>query len=665
MTISTRDLPMRRLSERETQKSPPNGKGKSDRSSPAETKERATPEDFSAEDILDEPTRTDHRSFVQNVFGTVAFKMLEWLTPRNLEAMANAKKEDMIPGEATSDKVTPDSNGVAISSTVTAKRSEHEKEEHPIDVDSSTLETSKDFSRKKAMRRNTGDGMPISTFDGESSAVDDQQRISNTGNPFSSSTSRSTPDVNDARLPKALLNIKPAQNKALVSETPSSNKEIRRSSTINLAANPSHEVSDGELYIDGIPLSSQQSQETNQGVPKISIAQKEQLNVPVVPAEAKPEVDDVTKNQTKDVHRNSGDSNLPQSLSSLPMSVLDLICTILLFDGTNEIDGTKEDSTRDWASVIPRSLPFLGPWNLTPLQRHTIIAKPLVYPNSFKHQWRIFIEQSVFDVLSRPDSLLYSFSGSNHSLHDSQTLWWLMSRMTRVLPSLVFDSLWIVVGTLFHPPPLASNIPETGLQVGVSNIDAAKVLVVCLHALVAAIPMVSNASQLANMSRIRSYGLTMLGRGHLNVVEPVALCLEYDDAFSNDLALRLARRTFAAIPARRDHAMLREIGGGILVDGTTEPDILEFVLRHLDNGHPSTLEFSEFSRTLHEKRMPTLILDWARTVMLQDWKGVAEVPKDGPFGGALLMVSAICMFTVLLMCTILIILQIKSASHYS
>jgi hypothetical protein len=39
---------------------------------------------------LEEPTPLDHRSFVQNVFGTVAFKMLEWLTPRNLDILARS-----------------------------------------------------------------------------------------------------------------------------------------------------------------------------------------------------------------------------------------------------------------------------------------------------------------------------------------------------------------------------------------------------------------------------------------------------------------------------------------------------------------------------------------------------------------------------------------------
>ena len=36
---------------------------------------------------LEQPVEKDHRSFIQNLVGTVAFRMLEWLTPKNLESI--------------------------------------------------------------------------------------------------------------------------------------------------------------------------------------------------------------------------------------------------------------------------------------------------------------------------------------------------------------------------------------------------------------------------------------------------------------------------------------------------------------------------------------------------------------------------------------------------
>ncbi|KAJ4138942.1 hypothetical protein NW765_002838 [Fusarium oxysporum] len=38
--------------------------------------------------VIEAPMSKDHRSFAANLFGTVTFKMLEWLTPRSVAAMA-------------------------------------------------------------------------------------------------------------------------------------------------------------------------------------------------------------------------------------------------------------------------------------------------------------------------------------------------------------------------------------------------------------------------------------------------------------------------------------------------------------------------------------------------------------------------------------------------
>ena len=88
--------------------------------------------------------------------------------------------------------------------------------------------------------------------------------------------------------------------------------------------------------------------------------------------------------------------------------------------------------------------------------------------------------------------------------------------------------------------------------------------------------------------------------------------------------------------------------GGNRSGEAREPDVLELLvesLKFLDLETIPILYFTDDERSLHEKRVPTLILDWARTVMLQEWEGSAEVPNDGPFGGALAMMAAICKFT--------------------
>ncbi len=131
-------------------------------------------------------------------------------------------------------------------------------------------------------------------------------------------------------------------------------------------------------------------------------------------------------------------------------------------------------------------------------------------------------------------------------------------------------------------------------------------------------------------------------------LEPSTLCLQYEDSFTNELAVRLARRIFSAIPVRRRFTELWGLQTDIPSEENQEADILETILgslKFLDLGTPPTLNFPDSERDLHEKRVPTLILDWARTVMLQEWEGSAEVPSDGPFGGALATMAAICKFT--------------------
>jgi hypothetical protein len=128
-------------------------------------------------------------------------------------------------------------------------------------------------------------------------------------------------------------------------------------------------------------------------------------------------------------------------------------------------------------------------------------------------------------------------------------------------------------------------------------------------------------------------------------LEPSALCLQYEDAFTNDLALRLARRVFAAISTRRRFTELLNLQLDLRKDERPQPDVLETVLgtlKFLDVDSPPILDFEDDERDLHENRVPTLMLDWARTVMLQGWEGAAEVPSDGPFGGALATMAAIC-----------------------
>ena len=122
------------------------------------------------------------------------------------------------------------------------------------------------------------------------------------------------------------------------------------------------------------------------------------------------------------------------------------------------------------------------------------------------------------------------------------------------------------------------------------------------------------------------------------------MCLEYEDVFSNELALRLARRLFCAITARRCFADIAECDLS-LRDNGSDFDVLRPLLSQLDllsNEPARVLDFTPAERLLHETRVPTLLLDWARAVLLREWDGRPEFSSDGPFHGALSLVATLC-----------------------
>jgi hypothetical protein len=586
---------------------------------------------------LEEPTNTDPRSFVQNVFGTVAFRMLEWLTPRNLDLLVQSQSREIEEAEdgshssmsarnLTLEVASSEKKGTSTSDDT--KRTSSPNSESSFYPESYTLPASFPDSKLTSMKESKSSPPPEST----------QQ---------SSSVSKllTTNDAIESHPPKGILN-KVQRHPEVGSDILHTSKQYVSPTQRKLPRRSSSHTS--HVKIKEKPVS---SSETKLPILKVGTdgSSLEQARGKDDSKKKSPEENANVQKPVQlgavAVRSNASETSLlPQSLSYLSIEVIDFLCDIMQSEGMSENHYlhpqqiTEElKRKRDKSTQLTR---LTNPSNAT----------------SSKQNWRVFTEQSFFDVLSRPDSLVRSFSCENGSLFDTQTIWYLMLRMTRVAPSLVFDSLWNIAGTLFYPPDKLDSTYELVkvLKTGrsdsprpVSSNDAANIINICLHALVAAAPLVFDARQLANMSRIRSYGLAMLGT-ESSSLEPSTLCLQYEDSFTNELAVRLARRIFSAIPVRRRFTELLGLQADVPSEENQEADILETILgslKFLDLGTSPTLNFPDSERDLHEKRVPTLILDWARTVMLREWEGSAEVPSDGPFGGALATMAAICKFT--------------------
>jgi len=614
---------------------------------------------------LEEPTQTDHRSFVQNVFGTVAFKMLEWLTPKNLDRLARSEDKNTMMDEVSLVENLPmdganETKGDAEKGRTAAVEVfapvqettlvESQRLETPVEACNESLDTPVGHLKEQNPKHISScesplmavpvpptPTKPVSVPPVEANRLDDYS-----GQPKRPSSLRQKTDPLDP-ISKDVMNKMTSEPTSDVKTPRSSHGTAmpRRKMSKPLIKSPQLQMADVAPTLHDLkylpPTRSLESESPSLKDDDSEVAHGDQVtgNIP----------QSILKETRTPDHVLERQASWPQSLSYLSIETIQLLCDILQIDGTSE-KHFLQPQTID-AGLLARQK------NAVPLFRDISRRGSAAITSSAKQEWRSFIEQSFFYVLSRPAPLLKTFSDEEARLFDTQTIWYLMLRMTRVAPSLVFDSLWNLAGTLFKPPQKLESAYEwakelqsqdVSSQEALSNHEAAQIINICLHALVAAAPLTYDARQLANMSRIRSYGLAIAARDESSL-EPSALCLQYEDAFTNDLAVRLARRIFAAISTRRRFTELLNLQIDFQKDERPQPDVLETVLgtlKFLDMDSPPLLDFEDDERDLHENRVPTLMLDWARTVMLQGWEGAAEVPSDGPFGGALATMAAIC-----------------------
>ncbi|TGO11899.1 hypothetical protein BTUL_0099g00320 [Botrytis tulipae] len=614
---------------------------------PTETRE-------SKSTILDDYTKIDHKSFIQNVFGTAAFKMVEWLTPRNLAALtrqdgtvsdSNARSSPLAESTPSDGMSTPAQKLEGSSGTGTGTDSSNATKfsptssEAPTEVSgySSQWGRNESSSGKDVPDPSTRMGMgskspPAISKDVKPSIQSSPNALHTETTHISSSRSRRRTDSYDAHVSKGVLNLSTSPRATDTDTTSPLPRHSMRSkpqpTRHTMLANPVLHLPETDISSSIAPL----------------ISATVEPSVPTEPT-MNSKSDSIANSATENpsIERQNSepslpDEKLPQTLSSLPIEVINLICDILEDDKTCEKhslhpDQIDDDLKRHQTRMIP-------------LRRKS--KSTIGYPKSTKKQWRRFIDQCLYSVLSKPSSLIKSFTAQDGQVFDTQTIWYCMLRMTRVAPSIVFDSLWIAAGTLFKPPQESewakqSHSDSLGPDQSISKADAAQIINICFHALVAAAPLLKDSRQLANMSRIRSYGITLPGRESFSM-ESTKLCLQYDDAFSDELALRLARRVFSAVSTRRRFSELIQLQQDTRGDENEQDSVLETILgtlKYLDLDTPPLLKFTAAERDLHEKRIPTLILDWARTVMMQDWNGKGEVPSDGSFGGALETIAAI------------------------
>ncbi|KAI1106550.1 hypothetical protein F4804DRAFT_300358 [Jackrogersella minutella] len=586
----------------------------------------------------------DYRSFAANVFGTVAFKMLEWLTPNNMQAMSEkvAATDNIFDARersrAVSSRLGDQSRKTSPPSVLStpepqnqaSTRDAPDTHRYPTSVPSPRSEVTNFYQRVHPEHQS----MPNPNFQ----SLPPHQRRNSNARIRTSSVSKSQNKVVPEPLVESIGDETGPMSPGIHTTQPEkvSKGLVRPPSTIARTTSPmtendAHTVGDMKFSEPSSPGS-----HVDEYYPQVDGVNGEETSSSADTTRSLDTPDESHDDQATNGEVESTselDSYLPQSLSRLNLQAINFICDVL-----------QEDATSERHILEPQTISGFDRRSSYRLKSWRRKRKPQAsYPQDLKFQWKLFAEQSIFHVLSDPQALLDSFTSSNGIL-DSQTLWYCMLRLTRVAPGLVFDSLWMALAGLFAPPkalqsmrsPTAKVFPRH--QKSYTNAEAASLMSVCFYALVAAAPLVTDPRQLNDMSRIRAHGLSLAGGGAV-ARQPMSLCLQYEDAFTDDMALRLARRLLRVIPTRRHFDELIDLDLD-LEDGAKEPDVVEMLLSYLESSTHSMLNFSKAERSMHEKRVPVLFLDWARAVMLHEWEGKPDVSGDGPFGGALSLIAA-------------------------
>ncbi|PHH80061.1 hypothetical protein CDD82_1993 [Ophiocordyceps australis] len=628
--------------------------------------------------ISEIPVKRDHRSFSAAVFGTVAFKMLEWLTPIGVSTISRGLRHGKPPqqtarldGDESCQDPSSSPSAKPLMQALDAAHSEaahrpcnednanahkHEEdksikpgEERIAKQDERPLKHDDEKSLKQQVDkslRTEAEGPLLASSQGESQGEEVTPSKASSMQIHSAGSLRASPGANTTNRRSSLDSPPPTAGKddsrLAPKSTPRSNlhSDVRpRAARIapavlnrSMLAPPSKPAFFETINYRSPAL----DQVSTDGVPDCKAIEGD---ADAGASEASPVTSRTNSPGGKESVTSASEQDLsesyyvlPQTLCRLNVDVIEFICNTFLQDWTWE--------THSLGSLLGQQA-FPGPLNM-----RNKLARQLRPGHAVsKSQWQAFNHQALFDVLSNPHALVQSFT-QDGKLFDSLTIWYCMIRLTRVVPSLVFHSLWMAAKSLFVAPSSLKHlrskteIPFAEEESALTNFEAGCVMSICFHALVAAAPRVSDSKTIKDMSHLRSQGLILPDDLDFSQ-EATALCLEYNDVFSNELALRLAKRLFCAILTRRCYADMaksdpRNEGKRV------QRDILRPLLGHINSlkgENIRILEFGSSERIAHEVRVPILLLDWARTILRQYWNGEAVFTCDGPFYGALSLMA--------------------------
>ena len=308
-----------------------------------------------------------------------------------------------------------------------------------------------------------------------------------------------------------------------------------------------------------------------------------------------------------------------------------------------------------------------------------------------------YAEQSIYYVLSSPDTLLESFkdlackyqrhrTGFCELLLHPQSIDEAFRLLLENGSTIVFHSLWQGIETLFAPPPelvppkspksraAVSSLAfsDNGLSKGsisnsidaqhryLTNGEACHIILICFHALVAAVPRVRAGVGL-RVRRLRALGKIAPDSPILDpgMTRPVGDWLRCMEVFEDEMAIRLASRLVRGLATRLYFTEVMNTKGTKVKMSTDDQaqDIVALLCAYFQkccshglyqtgrrdlNTSETQAQGLNSDSSLAPWSMSAIVIEWLRTVMLKAWDGKEEVAKLGVMGSAVTVMKCFC-----------------------
>lgn len=567
-------------------------------------------------------SNVDHRSFSANLFSTAPFRMLSWLTPKGVSEIGG-KISALEPRERINIDSSSERHDDGPAVTKLEPRS-GATDRMPSPQETMATES---INQKPNEVPNIGSREPPRVTRTAEMVADDFFRAKTLANPRrkTSLDTTSPPAGDENKVPdaKALAKANSLPKDRTLHLKPGAQKVARTVTEITSRPPFFENVTPPGAYESIRP---KQPTSLRQKVNEDGIRSPKQQQRPSSidtgeTAGTKPEPKDASTSLALPA---------PQSLSRLSPRIIDFMCDIFEEDGTQELD--------EWQLGLHDNLRLCE--EPTVRLRRTERRR---HERSYR-RWKLFNEQALFDVFSNPRALVATFSTENGELLDSPSLWYCMVRLTRTVPSLVLHSMWISALALFSPQSgvdSPDNHTSGKHHPRLSQIEAECLLSICLHALAALAPASSVSQEMmVRMSKIRSRGYSLSSYSFDGDL-PSWMREKYDDAFSNDLALRLARRICCSMVAQRRFS---DLTSNTPSEKPTPPDlILNTFCSQMDLAslkEPTHLNIEGLDGVRHLGNMQVLVLDWAKTVIMHEWDGQPAIATGTALHGALMIICA-------------------------